>query len=130
MAKKKKEVGAIPIWVLGGAAGLAFALYYLFKPSEEGPGQTEAAPLPPLEMPSEFESVGAVATAFDNLKTNWRMGRLEARETWDRTTDLIAALQVLEARGVGDATAIANLVDDIAQLRDDIADYVELTDVV
>ncbi len=117
-------------WILV-AAGVGVGLYFLLRPKEEqtGPGQTEAAPLPPLETPSEFPSLGAVATAFDNLKTNWQMGRIDPQPAWDTSIDLILAVEDLREAGIGEPLAADELVRQIGNLQDDISDFLQLTDV-
>ncbi len=130
LAATEKESDSTVLWILG-LAGLAVGLYYLFKPKEKkpGPGQTEAMPLPPLNQPLEYENIGAVATAFDNLMTNWRMGRVEPRAAWDTTTHLIQVIRDLRAVGVGEELTAQALIARIENLREDITDYVRLTDV-
>lgn len=125
MAKKNDDDTIY--WILGGV-GAALGLYLFLRPKEEeGPGRTEAAPLPPLETPSTLPTVGAVATAFDNLKTNWRMGRIEAQAAWDTTNDLLTAVQLLQDAGVGDQASADELVRQIGLLREDIYDFTQLT---
>lgn len=128
-APKEEESDHTLLWVLG-LAGAAVGLYYLLRPEEEepGPGQTEAMPLPPLNQPLEYENIGAVATAFDNLQTNWRMGRVEPREAWDTTTHLIEVIRDLRALGIGEEATAQELVGRIERLREDITDYVQLTE--
>ncbi len=130
LAATEKEADSTALWILG-LAGLAFGLYYLFKPKEEelGPGKTEAMPLPPLNQPLEYENIGAVATAFDNLMTNWRMGRVEPRAAWDTTTHLIQVIRDLRDVGIGEEATAQALIARIENLREDITDYVRLTDV-
>ncbi len=93
----------------------------------EGPGRTEAAPLPPLETPTEFSSLGAVATAFDNLKTNWRMGRIDPQPAWDTAINLVIAIADLRDAGIGDPAAAEELVRQISNLQEDISDFLQLT---
>lgn len=130
LAATKKEPDNTALWILGLAA-VAAGLYYLFKPKEEepGPGQTEAMPLPPLNQPLEYETIGAVATTFDNLMTNWRMGRVEPRAAWDTTTQLIHVIRDLRDAGIGEEATAQALIAQIENLRKDITDYIKLTDV-
>ena len=128
MAQKKssdKTAG----WILV-VASAGVGLYFLLRPKDvvkAGPGRTEAAPLPPLETPTEFSSLGAVATAFDHLKTNWRMGRIGPQPAWDTTTHLVLAISDLREAGIGDPTAADELVRQIGNLQEDISDFLQLT---
>ena len=127
MAKPKTDKTAG--WVLV-AAGVGVGLYFLLRPKAEkaGPGQTEAAELPPLETPSEFPSLGAVATALDHLKTNWKMGRIGPQPAWDTSIVLILAVEDLREAGIGDPLAADELVRQIGNLQEDISDFLQLTD--
>lgn len=153
MAKKKKDDGAKKAGIIVLAAGVGVGLYYLLRSPSEAPkaaptagpttgppsvtlpggvtlpGQTQAGDLPPLELPLDFPTLGSVATAYDILKTNWTMGRIEPPEAWDSTVDLISAVNALRLAGVGDEPSAQIILGNLASLQDDINDYVQLTDV-
>lgn len=123
MPQEEADTGVGWFLVLVGGATVA---YLLLRPSQSAPA-TQAAPLPPLEPPTEFPTLGAVATALDNLKTNWRMGRLGPEATWAISTDLYDAIQALQRAGVGDEASAKALVRQIEILREDISDYIQIT---
>lgn len=127
MAKAKSKSKAPAIWVLVGG-GVIIGAYYLLR-SKPGPGVTQTAALPPLEGPKEFASIGAVRTAFEDVKTNWRMGRYTAQKTLDEAGRLLSAGEALIADGVGDETAWNDLVGDLDRLVQDVEDYVALQSV-
>ena len=104
--------------------------YYLLRPSEaKGPGKTETAPLPPIKPPTAYPSIGSVRTAFEDVKTNWRMGRITAQDTLDSAGMLLDAGTALMADGVGDEVAWNDLVGDLDRLVQDVEDYVALQSV-
>jgi hypothetical protein len=124
MAEANEGGNLSPLWVLAGG-GIIAGLYFLLRP-KDGPGRTEAAELPPLETPSEFESLGAVASALDDVKTNWRMGRYDAPRTLSEADRLLSAVEALRARGVGEAASATALTSEIGKLVDDVTEYVSV----
>ncbi len=127
MAKSKSKSKAPAIWVLVGG-GVIIGAYYLLRPTP-GPGKTEAAPLPPLKLPSAYASFGAVRTAFEDVKTNWRMGRYEAGDTLNAVAELLDAGETLRAEGMGEVEAWSQLVAEMNRLVEDVEDYVALQSV-
>lgn len=129
---KKKDQGKAAIWVLVASA-FAVGLYMVLKPgeeAEEGPGETVVAPLPPVDQPSEFANLGAVATALSNVQFNWTSAKYSPQRTLEELTKLVAAVEQLQSEGIGEPLAAQELLDNIAKIQKDVDDYLALSDVV
>jgi hypothetical protein len=69
-------------------------LWYLIKNAaagEQGPGQTVAAPMPPLTPPSRYGNLQAVAVRLDQVKTLYRSGQLTPQQAIAESEGLITA---------------------------------------
>lgn len=120
MAEKKSK-GAGWLVLLGGAA--AAGLYFLLKPAAKIPGRTEAAPLPKIEAPLAFQTLGAVATRFDDVLTLYRTGRLAPAQAIREADALVSAVQALRARGIGEPMSAAQLLSRIGSFVEDAQAY-------
>ena len=96
-------------WVLGGTAAVV-ALYQLFR---SRPGSTETMPVPPVQPPSDFQSLNAVATRFGQVRELYRMGYISPVDAVAQLDGLIAAIDALQAGGQADSATVVQLTSSI-----------------
>jgi hypothetical protein len=112
------------LWIFfGGVAGLG--LWLLLKPKAK-PGETQAADMPE-GLPSEFQSVGAVATALDDLKTLYRSGRLNPEQALGEISRLSGTLTSLQQQGVGDSASAQEVFRQLANLEADVREFMQMS---
>jgi hypothetical protein len=78
--------------LLGGLGGLFLLL------SKKGPGKTVAAEVPGMDVPKELSTIKKVMTRFDEVKTLYRMGRLDQGGALKQMRPLVDAVNGLRAR--------------------------------
>lgn len=77
--------------LLGGLGGL-----FLLLSGKKGPGKTVAAEVPKVTVPKELLSLPAISKRFDEVKTLYRMGRLDHMATLKQLQPLVDATRALK----------------------------------
>jgi hypothetical protein len=109
------------IWLLvGGAATLA--LYHILK-KKDAPGETQAADVPPIEHPFKYESFGAIASRFDEIRELYRMGYLTPDDTLSEIDRMIDAVTVLQIAERGERASALALLARMEEFRQGVAEF-------
>lgn len=95
--------------VLGGTAAVV-ALYQLFKPNF---GESGVMPVPPVEAPSSFADLNAVATRFSQVRELYRMGYISEVDAFAQLDGLLTAINSLQASGQADSATVVQLTSSI-----------------
>lgn len=124
MAAKKEDPASTVLWFLfGGAVGVG--VYYLLKGREapQGPGRTEAGPLLPLAPPAAFANLTDIVRRLNEVRENYRMGRLAPQETLTQVDGLIVAAQTFGAQGRANPADVSTVVNDLGRFRRDVVEF-------
>lgn len=124
LGQMKAPGGETFLWLLfGGVAGLG--LWWLLRPkAKPAPGVTQAAPMPG-PLPTEYASLAAVATAFDDLKTLYRSGRKTPPQAAMDAENLARAVTDLQAAGADPAQS-QELFRQLSVFHEDVLEFMEM----
>jgi hypothetical protein len=108
MAKDSYDWLIYPAIVAGGFG----ALYLIFKPTAEPERLPVATPGGAGPKPAPL-TVGAVSAQFDTMTEKFYAQEITAGQAAEQISRLMAALEDMWNRGVGDRTAITSLVTEM-----------------
>lgn len=115
--------GLNPWWfVIGAGAGIG--LYYLLKDgtAAKGPGQTVAAPMPPLTPPSRYGNLQAVAVRLDQIKTLYRSDKLKPQQAIAESEGLIAAANSFSLQ---EGERVSEVVAAVLAFEAEVEDFIQ-----